>query len=513
VGNRHHMFTRLPEGQVSLRDAAVLVVGTGPAGLALARALRDRGVPVVMLESGGGEARADDLNGASSSELPFAGARDGRVRGFGGTGEVWAGQCLPLDDIDFTARPWVPGSGWPLGPDDLRPWIEAASALYGVSGATFGPTDAEGAPVDLPEADPRELTWRVTHYSPSHRLGSGMRRDVARDEDLTVVLDATVVRLTLSGGRVSGVIARNRAGAEQTFQPSLIVLACGALENARLLLASGVTSPHLGRLQDHPFWLVGEVKTPAPILGRAFQSMVVRGHRIRPRLALAPERQAATRTLNCAANIELDHGDRSAVGALKRLHDAAHERRWPEAYARDLGRVAAHPADVLRELRSRRTGVAAPADRHTRLLLRIQTEQPPVGDSRLTLSDQVDTLGARKVDVRWTVGDAEHRTCAALAEVVCRQLRDGGLGCLELFPWMHDSEKFAAAARDFYHHAGTTRMSRDPADGVVDTDCRVHGVANLYVAGGSVFPSSGYANPTLTIVALAIRLGSHLSSI
>lgn len=512
------MFTTLNELPERSSGADVLIVGSGPAGLALALAARERGAQVVLLESGGPRAGTDELNRVDSTALPFPGAFTGRARGFGGTGEKWAGQCLPLDDIDLAERSWVPGSGWPLAPAELEPWIRAAADLYEVADATFSPADVAAAALPLPGFDPELLSWRVPHYSPGHRLGSRVRDRCAEDSGLTVVLDATVVSLVAHSGRVEGVIARSRrGGAERMVLGTTTTLACGGLENARLLLDAGdvigETSPLVGQgLQDHPYWLVGEVVGAPPELGQVFQSMTVAGRRVRPKVTLSPAQQEARRTLNCIADLELDHGPRSSVGALKRGYDAARDTRNVLALLREVPAMLRDPASVLRELGYRRKGVGGPPDRHTRLLLRVQTEQPPLGPSAVGLSDRTDALGRPMLDVRWEVGEAERHTCIEMADVVGQQLEGLGLGRLEVFSWLEDPAEFRSRAVDFYHHAGTTRMSRDPASGVVDPDCRVHGVEGLYVVGGSVFPASGYAHPTLTIVALALRLADRLAN-
>lgn len=512
------MFTALPDLGGGRYD--VLVVGSGPAGLAVAGALGASGARVLVVESGGAKAHADDLNRVETTGLPYPGAETGRARGWGGTGEKWAGQCRPLDPLDLQARSWVEGSGWPLTPHDLAPWIERASSFFSLDGATYSPADVEGTRVVLPEVDPALLQWRVLRYSPAHRVGSKLRSSVAADAAVTVVTDATVVELLQDDSGVIGVRAVSAGGHERRLLATDTVLAAGGLENARLLLLAGEggapvpgnAGGWVGRsLQDHPHWLVGELVDADPAVGVAFQSASAPGGRARAKLALPSALQEARQTLNAVLDIELVHGPGSAAGASKRLWEAYQQRRRPDHPVADVATLLRHPVATAGELRARRGGTGAPADRHTSLGLRVQTEQPPLGESCVSLGEARDRYGCRVASVHWTVGEMEHRTCLELSRAAQAAFAGAGLGRVVLAPWLEELDQFRARAEDFYHHAGTTRMAATEQDGVVSPSGAVHGTAHLHVAGGSVFPTSGYANPTLTIVALALRLADHLS--
>ena len=514
------MFCHLADLPFTRPAVDVLVVGSGPAGLTLAAVLRSRGAQVVVLESGGLRAAADELNRTIHSGLHFPGDMAGRARGFGGTGELWSGQCLPLDDIDFVTRDWVPGSGWPISVEELEPWLRRAGMRLHLQRADYREVNVDKLPVALPAFDPKILQWRAVHYSPTHRLGSRVKQGLRTDPDIQVVLDATVVQILAKNGLTSGVIARSRGGVQRRLFASVVVLACGGLENARLLLDSdieghgiGTSSGFVGQgFQDHPYWLVGEVVDGTPLAAQIFQSIRVDGVRVRPKVRLSDDEQRLRRLLNCVVDIEVDHGPRSAVGSMKRLYSAVQDQIRPNlGLARDALSAVSNPGTIAREFWHRRRGVAAPPDPNTRLLLRVQTEQPPLGPSRVALSDTFDSLGRRRLDVHWTVGEPEHSTCIAMAEIMKEQFAAADLGRIRIFPWLQDFPRFQMEAHDYCHHAGTTRMSHDPSRGVVDENCKVHELDNLYVVGSSVFPSSGYANPTLTIVALAERLGHYLA--
>jgi choline dehydrogenase-like flavoprotein len=144
-----------------------------------------------------------------------------------------------------------------------------------------------------------------------------------------------------------------------------------------------------------------------------------------------------------------------------------------------------------------------------RVRLKILVEQAPNRDSRISLASDCDDLGLPKARVDWRLTEMERRTTRVFTDVLDAEFRRLGLGKLTATDWL-DGDEWTSFFEDAYHPTGTTRMSSDPAVGVVDGDCRVHGVEGLYVCGSSVFPTSGYANPTLTIVALAVRLADHL---
>ena len=496
-------------------SAEVCIVGTGPAGLALAGELRGRGADVVLLESGGlvADPAVNVLNEGGALGLPV-GLEEGRARTFGGTGTVWTGQCIRLDEHDFEVRDWVPDSGWPFSAADLEPHYARAGAWMGIPADAYDDEAWRRFGLTPPPFDPAELTNRSSVYPPARDVGATALHDVTASTDVRVLLHATAARvLTGDGRQATGVEFHSLGGRVGHVRAGTVVLCAGGIENARLLLLSGLGNDHdvVGRyFQEHPtFWV--DVATDRPDVLQRFYAFLGRGRiRYTPKLVLSPTAQRRERLLNAVATPVYDRVDSPGVLAARALSRAVQERRRPEGLDRRQLRAALVelPRVVRAGLRRFLRGLPS-ADPVERVRLKVLLEQAPHRDSRITLSDRTDALGLRRVDVDWRLTDLERRTARHFTHAVDAELRRTGIGRLTGTEWL-DDDTWTTGFEDAYHPMGTTRMSVDPATGVVDADCRVHGVPGLYVCGSSVFPTSGYANPTLTIVALALRLADHL---
>jgi choline dehydrogenase-like flavoprotein len=279
-------------------------------------------------------------------------------------------------------------------------------------------------------------------------------------------------------------------------------MACG-IGNARDLV---------GRFfQDHPNGLSGTVATSRP---RALQHQFrkLRHGRVLawPKLALTEAAQRRERTLNANMHMVYDYADTSPLVLSKRLIAAARSRN-PLAVAREGLRTLPHlPELAVQGVQMAVTGKAVLFTASRAMPLTF-VEQVPDPENRVTLSGDRDRFGIGRVRLAWRVHPDELRTMRVMTEALGRSLHRLGLGEMTVAPWLDGSVEAARGhVGDFFHHAGTTRMADTPDKGVTDPDCRVFGTDNLYVAGGSLFPTSGYANPTLTIVALAIRLSEKL---
>ena len=492
------------------------IVGAGPAGIAIAREFIGTRSSVVLVESGGLEPDADAnlLNQGENVGLGL-GLYASRTRAFGGTATVWPGQCIRLDPSDFEARSWVPDSGWPITGEDLDPFYYRAEAWLGISKEASDEQAWRRFGVTPPTFDSDRLRHKSAIYSTHPDVGDFYRREFARSRNVRVLLHTTAARIHVDkGGTVPEKLEiRSLSGRIGHVKARTFVLCGGGIENARLLLLSGIGNEHdvVGRyFQEHPtIWADLESDRRAAL--QEFYGLLGRGKvRYVPKIRLAPEAQRKHKVLNAVATLTYDRKETPGLVAAREVSSSLQQRRRPTGLGRTQLRGAVMELDRVAIAGYRRFALGRPsAVALDRLRVKILFEQAPNALSRVSLSPERDELGLYKACVDWRLTDMERRTTRVMTDTMDAELRRLGLGRISGTEWL-DSEDWAGNFEDAYHHMGTTRMSIDPTKGVVDSNCRVHGVEGLYTCGSSVFPTGGYANPTLTIVALALRLADHL---
>jgi choline dehydrogenase-like flavoprotein len=508
----------VPDG--SLVEVDVCIVGAGAAGITIARELRGAPLRVALLESGWltPDAVTQSLYAGSAPEQPYFPLDAARTRCFGGTTNEWAGECRPLDALDFEERDWVPASGWPFRLGDLRPFYERAQSVCQLGRFDYAAADRHGEGVRSLALDGGRILTRTIHHSPPTRFGETYRVEIRRAANVVAYLRANVVDLETPTPptQVSAVRVACLSGTRFRVAARIFILATGGIENARLLLMSNrVQSAGLGNGHD----LVGRYFMEHLYLDRA-ATIVARkgrigdfytfghwfgGRRVRGILGLAPEVQRRERLTNYCAVLDEDP-PRLAPISWRSLLNALRHGRVTE-------RVRAYLQTGI-EHHGGRTAAArpdgAPHDPSTRLyLVKNVMEQAPNPESRVVLDRDKDQLGCPRVELRWRLCALDKRTAHRAHQILAEDLARSGIGSLES-ALGRENDPWPPALRGARHHMGTTRMHPDPRRGIVDADGRVHGIANLYVAGSSVFPTSGSANPTLTIVALALRLAEHV---
>jgi choline dehydrogenase-like flavoprotein len=504
-------------------DSDLCIVGAGAVGIAIALEFCKAPHRVVVLESGG-EHRERETQRLYDSELRglrCSTVHEGRARVFGGTTTMWAGQALPLDEVDFARRSWVEHSGWPISGDQLQPYYRRAERLMGLPGASYG---EPGWPTSLPRPPLVPGTHRrFSTFSPTPNFATVYRAALAGAANVTVLLHANATRLVMSedGSRVDAIEIQSLSGRAGSIRGRRFVLCCGGVETPRLLLAShrarsqGIGNGHdlVGRFfQEHLHVNVPVVPEDRRAIARVFNSKRLRHVPHFAKVSATAALQQRKRILNVGSNLTYDPDANVAVRAVKELDAAIREGRLWDQAPRALLAAVRHPAQLATAGYSHAIRRQKASEGVGAMYICVQAENAPRPESRVTVDRHVDALGMPRAVVDWRIGEAELRTIELFARRVDELLRTGGLGRLDLsgFPLERDLGRLSQRVAGGCHHIGTTRMSEDMREGVVDRDCRVHGVQNLFVAGSAVFPTSGWSNPTLTLLALGLRLADHL---
>jgi len=487
--------------------ADLCIIGAGAAGVTLAHALRDTPLQIALFESGGiaSDAPTQALySGAYTGNLPGVDSSyldHSRIRMYGGSTNLWGGYCRPLDPIDFEAREWVPDSGWPMSRKDLDPYYRAASDELGILPFDAPPPYLAGAeyPGHFLEGPLDERLYQLRYVN----IGKKHLEAFKSSKKTKIHLHANAVdlRLNTAGTAIDDVRLATLSGKRATVRAKAYVLATGGIENARLLLASrGVHSKGVGNGND----LVGRyfmehacVVTLGPMYawkGVSLARYDVKVTDLDGGNYASPKRGTAMLVAPSEATIRTRQL-LSATAQLTRVSDTGSD---PKAIDESVMRAC---ADIDGE--TARGGYAPPQ----KVALGFTSEQAPNRESRVKLGDAMDPLGLPQAVLDWRLGSQELDTLMALSEMIAAAAGSRRLGRVRL---ALGRDEILRAVGGGNHHMGTTRMSDDPKRGVVDSNCRVHGVDNLYVAGSSVFPTVGAANPTYTILALAFRLAEHL---
>jgi choline dehydrogenase-like flavoprotein len=393
-----------------------------------------------------------------------------RVRQFGGSSTLWAGYCAVFDPHDFSLRHWVPGSGWPFGIETIQPYYTKAAEILNLGDPDFAGGDIIKRanivfPFDSESVVP--TVWRFG--TPTMRFGEDLRGEFEASSNITTLIHANVVDLRLDAehSMVTELAVRTLDGREGRVAADVFVLACGGIETPRLLLNSDTQVRHgVGNAND--------------MVGRCFME--------HPHRTITPLVLEDLDLLEYWTRRGTYGDDREFIPSVglsaqaqreaKILNARAHIYRTPEMQLDETPKVG------------------------------LFMEQAPNPKSRVLLSESTDSLGMRRVRLDWEINELDWITYERTASALAEEFEHIGVARI------NDPIDAIACAREpvLYsnHHLGTTRMSEKKEDGVVDGDCRVHDLSNLYIIGGSVFPTVSWANPTFTLMALTFRLADHL---
>lgn len=512
----------------NLLKCDVCIVGTGIAGLALASKLSNSSIDTIVLESGdwSGDNGTNKLSLTKDVGLPYRTPKVGQNRGFGGTTELWGGQCTKLDPIDFEPRALFDDAGWPLLYSQLDTYYKQALKLFSLPESSLDHSTTNEFPLSgIPfDADTLRSTFSV--FSPKRFLGRELKVEIKKAQNIRVVTNATVTELLEDKNGQGIEYAKYSSFSNQAghIKAQYFILCCGPIEIPRLLLASkgkqscgvGNQNDLVGRyLQDHLICSPAKiVTTDSRSLASHFE-LVHRGkHRWSQKLTLPEERKLKRGILNTSASVVFDYEGQELIEPLTRVYRALKSQKIRELNWSDLILLMKNPLGAI-AYGGRNLGYTIPLLLQPKeIRLSCITEQAPNRTSRITLDEAKDGLGIPLPKINWKISDHERRTIECMVQTCSHEFKRLKLGEIHVEPWLADSgADFSSQVSPILHPTGTTRMGKCATEGVVDVDGSVFGAPNLFIASASVFPTSGHANPGLTIAALAIRLSDHLKSL
>lgn len=535
----------------SIINADVCIVGAGAAGISLALSLSGRGLKILLLESGfewADDSSQDLYQGEVVDEKLHSPPDKYRQRRFGGSTTIWGGRCMPFDPIDFEQRDYVPHSGWPITYDDLAPYYPLANHLleagvYEYDADKVFDTEHQAAIKGF-KSDILK-TNNLERFSCPTNLGDRYKHRLVLAPDVEVLLGAncTGIRLNAEGNQVNHLDVVSLKGVKASVSAKKVILATGGIETTRLLLASndvaknGIGNEHdiVGRYyQCHIAGNLGKLTVRgAPGNVRHGYEVSPEGIYCRRRFALTADTQKKIGSGNMVARLHFPKivdpshkiGVLSGLFLAKNFISYEYGKRLKDGqaslgiYLKHLANIILDPVDTTkflyhwitrRTLAKRKFPSVILNNKSNQFTFEIHSEQYPNPDSRLTLTDETDALGMRKIRIDWKYLPEDIESVRRSLKLFISEINGSGLATFEFNDEMleEDLTRFGAYGG---HHIGTARMGNDPASSVVDVNCKVHTVDNLFIASAAVFTTSSQANPTLTIAALSLRLADHIA--
>jgi choline dehydrogenase-like flavoprotein len=508
----------------SLIEGDICIIGAGVAGITLALQFLNTPYKVILLEGGGFnvDMEMQDLYNGKSVGQRYYPLQSARLHFFGGTSGHWGGFCSMLDPIDFTKRDWVPYSEWPIRFSDLEPYYPKATKLVELPSAHFDldhwvTNDRELIPLPL---EKKIIRHKMLQFSPPTRFGHTYRDSIvnAGNVFLYTYANAVDIQANESITSINNVTVKNLAGKKHTVRAKCFISACCAIQNARLLLASnrqaqlGLGNDHdlVGRFfMDHLEVVASDLLMPALTSAKLYRPWVFNETKAHAELAVSETHQNHLQILNGTASLIPKDVAEAVPANIDAFPDNAEDivrMRNEMEYSRGK-----KTSLLKRILRKKETFM------HSQFRLFTRMEQSPNPDSRITLDHghESDALGMPRVILDWKLTPLDKRSIRKFHETIGQEVGRAGIGRIKLMDWLQveNENEWPEILGGGWHHIGTTRMADDPANGVVDRNCKVHGIDNLFMAGSSCFSTSGSANPTLSIIALTLRLSDHLKSL
>lgn len=493
----------------------ICIVGAGVAGISIALQFINTSFKVILLEGGGFEYddKVQKLYDGQITGQKYYPMMSSRLHYFGGTSGHWGGLCSPLDDIDFSKRDWIPDSGWPISKIDLDSFYKKATQILDLPSDDFNidywkKKNPKVVPLPLNEDI---IKNKIYQRSTPTRFGEKYDELIKYSKNVFLYTYANATNLICNDDltKIDNIEIKNYTGKKHTVKARLNIIACSAIQNARLLLASNKQLQYgVGNQND----LVGRyfmehleinsanliLKTPNPLNFYTWNKNI------------SAELMASTKS-------QQSRGMLHATMSLLPLEIESKMKPSMETWAfKDPRKSSKNSKNIstlaYKQSRFRRMFLS---NNYSSYGVYTRLEQCPNPNSRILLNKDVDSLGVPKINLNWNFTNLEKKSIRETNILLGQQIGAIGIGRLKLKDFLLDvnDNTMPENTSGGWHHIGTTRMSNDPKKGVVDSNCKVTGIMNLYIAGSSCFPTAGAVTPTLSIVALSLRLSEHIKKV
>lgn len=509
-------------GILMIKNPDICVVGSGAAGSFLAKSLFGSGLSILILETGGEHSENNIKRYIQNLDIPsINGMNYGFSRQLGGSTNLWAGRVAPFESSDYSLKPSIQSDGWPIEINDLIPFYDKASEIMGLPPYEYFVTNRVNAKhknvqhlVDMCKRTHLHIK-KFVWSSPPFNSRLKLLPDLAEDISIQSSCHVTQIFESKSRDQIDGLEYINNKGETVRIHPKQVVLAAGGVENVRILLnsvsvdANGVGNSHdvVGRyFSTHPKADMGVLllNKSVPINDPLFVDCDKDGMSARQGIGFTQEKQISDEMLNhyvqltpmleyTASTLFENVKNSSALNA-----NLINKNKVLSGFLPGLGHIVFEIIGRIAKLQTK----------SKKFILRTFLDQHPDKDNRITLSDELDEYGYRKVDIHWRYTDRDRLSVLNFFDDLNNELKSKNIGHIE-YSKLQELEEWPMTAIHS-HFMGATRMGDNPKTSVVDKNCKVHGYNNLFVAGPSVFPTYGYANPVYTIAALSLRLGEFL---
>lgn len=507
----------------------ICIIGSGVAGLSIVNEFINDSTRVVVLEGGGNkdESRSQKIYQSDVVGEEHDGVHNGRFRVFGGTSTRWGGQLMTYRRDDLEYRDYITNSGWPINYDSLAPYYKRAESIMKVNDLSYECDLWDELKVKPVPFISNNFIYRFSKWASfkNRNLAKTTGRILEKSRNIDVLLHANAVEIVLKSDQkeVESIKVKSFSRDVIYVKSRYYIVCTGTIETARLLLASKSLNPrgvgndfdNVGRyFQDHISYRAARLYPTDPKSFSNTFNPYYRGKTMHScKIDMSKTMQSKHRSTHVMGHIAYSFSEESGLYELRRVLRAIQSKKNPIPSPIAAWRILRIADDFVRLFlgawfRKRRL-----APKKSKCYLFLEAEQMPRRDSRVMLSDELDELGMPRTILDWKISDDEKHAMQLYMDNFKSEWERLNLGKAKWSDEIYnDGHEWIGKSSDTFHQTGTTRMSVRPEDGVVDPDLKVHGVNNLYIGSCSVFPTGGTANPTLTMMALCIRLSDHIKN-